>query len=42
MKLMKGTFHHVNMEIDENEPVVIVSPSYYERLGEVLRNKSPR
>lgn len=40
MKLAKGTFNHIGMDIDENEPVNVMAPPYFEKLMGVI-NKYP-
>lgn len=42
LKLAKGTFQHIGMDIDEDEPVIVVAPPYFEKFMEVINKYSPR
>lgn len=42
MKLAKGTFDYINLEIDETEPIVVVAPPYFEKLMDVVNKYPPR
>ena len=41
VKLAKGTFSHINMAINETEPIIVVSPAYFKELKAVL-DKYPK
>ena len=42
VKLAKGTFRHINMDINETEPIIVVSPPYFKELKAVLDKYSKR
>ena len=42
LKLVKGMFSYINMNISETEPIGVMSPSYFEKLHGVLNKYPPR
>ena len=42
VKLVKGMFSYIKMNISETEPIGVMSPSYFEKLHRVLNKYPPR
>ena len=42
MKLVKGTFQLANMTIDKNEPIIVTTPEYFEKLEATLQKHGTR